>query len=60
MNLVEFVPPNTTINTGFYCNVLRFVRECATKNTETLAQPQLAPSSQHTCPNVPGNHRPCD
>jgi hypothetical protein len=44
----EFVPPNTTINPDFcsYCDVETPERKCATKKTETLAQPQLAPSSQ--------------
>jgi hypothetical protein len=41
----EFVPPNTTINSDFYCDVLRRLRKCATKKTGTLAQSQLAPSS---------------
>jgi hypothetical protein len=43
----EFVPPNTTINSDFYCDVLRCLRKCATKKTGTVAQPQLVPSSRH-------------
>jgi hypothetical protein len=41
----EFVPPNTTVNSDFYCDILRCLRKkCATKKTGTLAQPQLDPS----------------
>jgi hypothetical protein len=36
-------------------------RKCATKKTGTLAQPQLAASSQQCAhPHVPENHRVCD
>jgi superoxide dismutase len=36
-------------------------RKYVKKNTGTLAEPQLAPSSrQRTCPHVPENHRVCD
>jgi hypothetical protein len=40
----EFVPPNTMVNSDFYYDVLRQLRERATKTTRTFAQPQLAPS----------------
>jgi hypothetical protein len=36
----EFVPPNTTVNSEFYCDVLRRSRENMQRK-----QPQLAPSS---------------
>jgi hypothetical protein len=41
----EFVPSKITVNSDFYCDVLRRLRENvrATKKTGTLAQPQLAP-----------------
>jgi histone-lysine N-methyltransferase SETMAR len=41
----EFVSPNSTVNSDFYCDVLRRSRECAIKKTGILVQPQLAPSS---------------
>jgi hypothetical protein len=42
----ESVPPNITVNSDFYCDVMRCLREIVRqKKTETLAQPQLAPSS---------------
>jgi hypothetical protein len=44
----EFVPPNTTANYDFYCDVLGHERKCVTKKTGTLAQPQLTPSRQRT------------
>jgi hypothetical protein len=56
----EFVPPNTTVNSDFYCDVLRCLRKCTMKKTGTLGQPQLAPSRQHTYPHVPENHRVYD
>jgi hypothetical protein len=40
----EFVPPNTTVNCDFYCNILRHLRENITIKTGTLVEPQLAPS----------------
>jgi hypothetical protein len=57
----EFVPPNTMVNSDFYCDVLRLKRKCATKKTGTLVQPQLASSSwQCAHPHVPENHRVYD
>jgi hypothetical protein len=40
----EFVPPNTTVNSDFYCDILRRLKENVRKKTGTLVQPQLAPS----------------
>jgi hypothetical protein len=54
----EFVPPNTMVNSDFYCDVLRRLREnMRRKKTKTLAQQQLAPSSrQRARPHVPEDH----
>jgi hypothetical protein len=41
----ESVSPNTMVNSDFYCDVLRRLRENVQQKTRTLAQPQLAPSS---------------
>jgi hypothetical protein len=40
----EFVPPNTTVNSDFYCDVLRHLRENVCKKDHNFVQPQLAPS----------------
>jgi hypothetical protein len=42
----EFVLPNTTVSSDFYCYILASFREDATEKTGTLVQPQMAPSSQ--------------
>jgi hypothetical protein len=50
----EFVPPNTAVNSEFYCDVLRRLRE----KPGNLAQTQLPPSSKKRVrPQVPENHR---
>jgi hypothetical protein len=42
----EFVPPNTMVNSDFYCDVSRHLRQTVPqKKAGTLVQPQLAPST---------------
>jgi hypothetical protein len=45
-NVKGIVPPNTMIDSDFYCDVLRCLKEnVQRKRQEFLAQPQLVPSS---------------
>jgi hypothetical protein len=46
----EFVPPNTTVNSDFYCDVVRRLRESVLRKRP---QPQLASSLQRARPHVP-------
>jgi hypothetical protein len=57
----EFVPPKTVVNSDFYYDVLRSLRENVQRKTGTLAQPQPASSSRQCFRLlVPENHRVCD
>jgi hypothetical protein len=53
----KFVPLNTTINSDFYCDIFRRLKENVWRKTGTLTQPQLTPSSrQRGRQHVPENH----
>jgi hypothetical protein len=56
----EFVPPNTTVNSDFYCDVLRRSRENVRRKIWNTGATQLAPSSrQHARPHDPETQRVC-
>jgi hypothetical protein len=56
---LEFVPPNTVVNSGFYYDVLRLLRENVRRKRPDLDVTTTGSFVTTVCPHIPENHRVC-